>query len=130
MYKLSKKSEDLLLECDERLVKICREVIKHFDFAVLVTYRGEVEQNKAFDEGKSKKRFPSSKHNTVPSMAIDIAPYPIDFNDTNSFFYLAGLMMATAKKFNVRLRWGGDFNMNNNFKDSQLVDLVHFELIE
>lgn len=130
MGSFSKKSLVLLSECDERLVSICNEVIKIYDFSILVTYRGEDEQNKAYIEKKSKFKFPNSKHNKVPSLAIDIAPFPIDFNDTNRFFYLAGLMMATAKKLGVEIRWGGDFNMNNNFKDSQLVDLVHFEILE
>lgn len=130
MGSLSKKSEELLNECDDRLVKICNEVVKFFDFSVLVAYRNEVEQNKAFADRRSKLKFPNSKHNLIPSKAIDIAPYPINFKDTHSFFYLAGLMMATAKKHNIRLRWGGDFNMNNDFTDSELMDLVHFEILE
>jgi hypothetical protein len=62
-------------------------------------------------------------------MAVDVAPYPIDWEDTKRFYHFAGFVQATAKQLNIPIIWGGDWNNNNNFKDQTFNDLVHFELI-
>lgn len=42
-------------------------------------HRDEDRQNKLFEEGKTKVKWPDSKHNTSPSKASDSAPYPLDW---------------------------------------------------
>ena len=50
--------------------------------------------------------------------------------------YLGGLMIATAKKLGVKIRWGGDWNGDHKFsgrgkrsdKSQTFDDLVHFEV--
>lgn len=51
------------------------------DIAVLCGYRGEEEQNKAVAEGASETPWPRSKHNRMPSDAVDVVPYPIRWKD-------------------------------------------------
>jgi hypothetical protein len=51
------------------------------DMVVLCGYRGEAEQNKAVADGTSKTSWPKSKHNRVPADAVDISPYPVDWNE-------------------------------------------------
>lgn len=110
-----------------QLRDVLDEAIKKFDFAVISGHRGEVEQNEKFDEGTSTKRWLESKHNTEPSDGVDIAPFPIDWSDSRRFCYLAGWVMATADRMGVRLRWGGDWDMDTEIKDHRFSDLGHFE---
>lgn len=129
MYKFSIKSEARLQTCHVDLQKVLRDVIARTNFTILEGERGEVEQNAAYVAGKSKLRFPQSKHNKSPSLAVDIAPYPVDWKNSARFAYLAGQVLATAEHMQIKLRWGGDWNKNGEMKDNNFNDLVHFELI-
>jgi peptidoglycan L-alanyl-D-glutamate endopeptidase CwlK len=51
------------------------------DISVLCGYRGEEEQNKAVADGASETPWPRSKHNRMPSDAVDVVPYPIRWKD-------------------------------------------------
>jgi peptidoglycan L-alanyl-D-glutamate endopeptidase CwlK len=126
MPSFSKRSKDRLNTCHENLQILCNEVIKDFDFTVICGHRGEADQNRAYESGLSELKYPDSKHNTIPSLAVDIAPYSkmlkgIDWNDQSAFKELAACMKFNARKLGIRIRWGGEF--------SRLKDLVHFELI-
>jgi len=122
MPEFSKQSEAKLVTVHPDLQNIMRTVIRDFDFTVLCGERGEAEQNTAYNTGKSKLRYPLSKHNRKPSDAIDIAPYPIDWNDAGRFHELAGRVLEVAALFDVPIVWGGQWE---TFKD-----LPHFELRE
>lgn len=130
MYKFSKKSLELLSQCDERLQKLCYEVIKVMDISILVAYRGQEEQDKAFAEKKSKLKFPNSKHNKVPSLAVDVAPYPIDWADERRFYFMMGIFKAKADSLGIKIRLGGDWGSDNNFQNDGFVDLPHIELLD
>jgi peptidoglycan L-alanyl-D-glutamate endopeptidase CwlK len=54
---------------------LCIAILERMDITVVCGYRGEEEQNEAYNEGKSGLKFPNSKHNHSPSSAVDIAPY-------------------------------------------------------
>lgn len=108
------RSVKLLSECDPRLQRVCYEAIKYIDFIVICGHRNECEQNECYANGTSKLRYPKSKHNSLPSLAVDIAPYPIDWKDIDRFKELGKIMKREADKLGVRLRWGGDFLL---FKD-------------
>ncbi len=79
----SQRSKAKLNTCDEMLQKVFNEVIRHFDCTILCGYRNEAEQNDAYFDGRSNLKFPNSMHNRVPSLAIDAAPYPINWTDYN-----------------------------------------------
>ena len=128
MPSFSQKSQDNLNTCDMDLQDVFNEVVKHFDCTVLVGHRSQEAQTKAYNEGKSQKQYPDSKHNSMPSNAVDVAPYPIDWEDRDRFHYFAGYVMRTAKDLNVNLRWGGDWDNDTELKDNSFDDLVHFEI--
>jgi hypothetical protein len=111
------------------LQKILNEVIRHFDCSVICGYRDEAAQNEAYYSGHSKVRYPNSRHNTVPAMAVDVVPYPIDWKDTERFCYFAGFVMGVAAKFGYPIRWGGDWDKDTEVKDNTFNDLAHFEII-
>jgi len=101
------------------------------DFTILEGYRGEEKQNEAFDTGRSQLRYPESKHNTFPCLAVDIAPYPIDWQDTERFVLLAGVIKAVAHSLEVSdlIRWGGDWDRDGQMTDETFRDYPHFELV-
>lgn len=130
MPEFSPLSKKRLAECHPDLQKLMNEVIKSYDIVVLCGFRGKDEQEKAVAEGKSKVHFPNSKHNVTPSLAVDIAPYPIDWNDMKRWWHLAGYVKATAERLGIKIRQGADWNGDNDFKDQKFVDLPHVELAE
>lgn len=155
MPQFSVRSENILNTCDERLQVVLRDVIEIFDFTVLEGHRNEEDQNAAYIRGASKVRWPNGKHNSIPSRAADIAPYPIDWGGPEHgpawnglsdaekravrrrneaarqrFCYLAGFVMMAAAKRGIKLRWGGDWDSDRDTRDENFRDLPHFEVIE
>lgn len=129
MPKFGKRSLALLQQAHPDLVRVASEAIKIYDFAVIASYRGRDEQDYLFNAGLSQLEYPHSKHNCRPSHAIDCVPYPIDWEDRERFHYMAGLFFGIASGLGIKIRWGGDFNMNGDFRDGKFIDLPHFELV-
>ena len=130
MPRFGKRSLGALDTCDERLVKIFNEVIKTVDCSVLEGHRGESRQDRFYKEGKSKVKYPNGRHNKLPSVACDVVPYPIDWDDRERFHLFAGFVLGIAKSMGIKLRWGGDWNMNWEVDDNKFDDFPHFELRE
>jgi len=128
MPKFGTRSRNALHTCDERLIKVFDEVIKTVDCSVLEGHRGQSKQDKYYEEGKSKVKYPSGRHNKLPSMAVDVAPYPIDWDDRERFHLFAGFVLGIAKSMGINLRWGGDWNQNWFVDDNKFDDFPHFEL--
>lgn len=114
MPKFSGSSKRKLEECDNRLQTVMNEAIKYYDFSVICGHRGKTEQNTAYFSGHSEKLWPNSRHNKIPSLAVDIAPYPIDWSNTKRFYELAGVIKTVAKQLKIKIQWGGDWK---SFKD-------------
>lgn len=125
----SKTSEVKLGECHADLQKIFRHVLTVCDHTILCGHRGQIAQEEMFRTGRSQKDWPDSKHNGLPSRAIDVAPYPIDWYDRERFFYFAGLVMGIAAQVRIPLRFGGDWDGDWEVKDQGFDDLCHFELV-
>tara|TARA_R110001592_G_scaffold101043_1_gene286169 strand:- start:56 stop:448 length:393 start_codon:yes stop_codon:yes gene_type:complete len=128
MPRFGKRSIGRLQTCDQKLQELFYEVVKHFDCSVIEGHRGEERQNKAHAEGKSKLKYPNGKHNQTPSIAVDVAPYPIDWSDRDRFHYFGGFVLGVAKQMGMNIRWGGDWNQDTQTKDNKFDDLVHFEI--
>jgi peptidoglycan L-alanyl-D-glutamate endopeptidase CwlK len=127
MPKFSQLSLDKLSTCHQDLQKLFNEVVKDFDCVILQGYRSEEEQLNFFNHGKSKIKS-GGKHNSSPSLAVDVAPYPVDWNDKERFYYFAGFVKGVASSLGISIRWGGDWNSDNNLKNQTFFDLPHFEL--
>lgn len=130
MPKFSVKSDKKLSSCHFDIQRVMREVIKMYDFTVIYGERNEEDQNEAFAKGNSTKQWPDSRHNTNPSLAIDIAPWPVNWDDPRPFIYLAGLVIATANSIGIRLRWGGNWDEDYTIiTDQTFQDLGHYEIV-
>ena len=112
MPRFGTRSARHLATVDERLGRVCRRAITVMDFSVLCGHRSREEQNAAFDAGASQVRWPNSRHNPAVAEAVDLAPWPIDWKDTERFYQLAGVMLACAAEEGVELdggfRWRWD----------------------
>lgn len=122
-------SKAKLATCHVDLQDLFTEVIKHFDCTILWGHRGQEAQNAAFHGGYSKKRWPQSKHNERISMAVDVAPYPVDWNDVDRFRYFAGVVKGIAIMMGFEIIWGGDWDRDTQLQDQTFNDLAHFELV-
>lgn len=115
------------------LRNICHHVIKYHDITVTYGLRTLAEQSKLYDEGLSKTM--NSKHLKQQdgwAWAVDLAPYPIDWNDTKRFYWLAGMMKVIGEHIlptGWELRWGGNWDMDEDLNDQTFMDLGHYELI-
>ena len=129
MPMLSMRSREILQTCDPRLQDLFQRVVYSFDCTVVSGHRGQEEQNNLFHRGVSKLKWPHSKHNRKPSLAVDVYPYPIDWKDRDRFHYFAGVVMGMSLSLNYDIRWGGDWNKDWQVRDNVFDDLGHFELI-
>jgi len=109
MPSFSKLSLERLATCDTRLQDVAHAAIKRVDFMVACGHRGEQEQNEAFARGYSKLKYPASKHNKSPSLAMDLVPWPVGWKDIDRFKALAQIVKEEAAKLHIKIEWGGDW---------------------
>ena len=139
----SVKSRAKLDTCHKDIQRIANEVLKIHDCSVFEGFRDEETQNKYFRNKTSKVKFPNGKHNVLPSMAIDLAPYKRgdDPYDMENVLFFAGIVVGIANKLymegkiNHFLRWGGTWSIvpDDKFafdKENGFFDGIHFELVE
>ena len=128
MPKFGRTSRKRLETCHPDLITLFEAVAEEVDCSVICGHRNKEDQDKAVASGHSKAVFPKGKHNASPSNAIDIAPYPIDWNDRERFIYFGGVVKGFAYKLGLPLRWGGDWDNDTQLSDNSFDDLVHFEV--
>tara|TARA_R100000501_G_C2592704_1_gene92178 strand:- start:342 stop:734 length:393 start_codon:yes stop_codon:yes gene_type:complete len=128
MPRYSKISKERLATCDERLQGVFNEVIKHVDCKILEGHRSKERQNKLYDEGRTKVRYPDGRHNFNPSRAVDVTPYPVDWEDRERQTLFAGFVLGTARSMGINLRWGGDWDQDFQVMDNRFDDFPHFEI--
>lgn len=120
-FKFGKRSSKNLSEAHPDLQRIFNEVIKHHDCSVTEGTRTKEEQDYLERTGKSQLKWPNSKHNCSPSLAVDVVPYPIDWDDIPRFKNFCHFVKGVAAGMGIELVSGGlDWV---NFKD-----YPHFEL--
>ena len=120
MPKFGFKSKQRLSTCHSDLQRLFNEVVKHVDCSVLCGVRTEEEQQKAYLRGFSHAPYPKSLHNRTPSPAVDVVPYPIDWEDKERFYRFAGFVQGVASQMGIELQWGGDF--------ISIFDAPHYQL--
>ena len=132
MFKFSKRSLNNLATVDEKLQLLFNEVIKEFDCTVIHGHRTPEEQFELFKKGRERVdgwwtitdkskvvtnldgKTKKSRHNYLPSKAVDVVPYPLDWNDIDSFKQLASVVKRKALELGIDVEWGGDWK---SFKD-------------
>lgn len=129
-----KRSKNSLASAHPDLTIVMTQALNFevMDFCVIEGHRNEERQNWLFEMNKSKLRWPHSKHNRPISEAVDIAPW---VNGAISwyapyFHVLSGVILAAAKLRGVKIRWGGNWDMDlEPLTDQKFRDLGHFEVV-
>ena len=128
------------------LQEVLDEVIEYTDYSIICGHRNEEDQMAAFNAvpQASKVKWPDGKHNAQPSMAADLAPYPIDYSERSKakarFYFLMGCVKAEVENMNATnrslerpepeydVRFGLDWDGDGDFLDQSFDDIGHVEI--
>jgi peptidoglycan LD-endopeptidase CwlK len=116
----SQKSLNILNQAHSDLIRLFKEVIKEYDCTVTCAYRGQAEQEAAFNNHTSMAHWLQSPHNYMSALAVDVVPWPTLWSDQNKLKELGGIVKIKAIDLGIDISWGGDWS---GFKD-----LPHYEL--
>ena len=135
MPRYSNRSKSRLATCDQKLQDVFNEVIKYVDCSILEGHRGKERQNDLFNKGRTKVKYPNGRQNASPSKAVDVTPYPVDWEDRERQTLFAGFVLGIARGMGIKLRWGGNWDMYEEkgrweVKDNRFDDFPHFEIKE
>ena len=107
------------------------------DFSVTCGVRTLAEQKELYAQGRTKPGqivtwTLKSRH--LPAAdglgrAVDLAPYPIDWNDLSKFDAIAKAMFDASKELGIPIRWGADWDQDGNPRERGETDSPHFELV-
>lgn len=132
MASFGKRSFDNLVTCHPDIQATLKEAVETFDFSVLEGARSQERQTQLFKEGKSKidginkKSYHQVTEENPLSMAVDVAPYPIDWNDEARFRTMAKHIFKAHQKLLAQgkvthaLEWGGHWK--------KFIDRPHFQI--
>lgn len=127
MPHFSTHSRKELDTCCDSLRLLASAAIRYIDFKIIEGYKSYERQAYLYHSGESKTPPGLSKHNKSPSEAVDIAPYPVDWQDTDRFIYFAGRILQIADDMGILIKWSGDLNMDTFLKERSNF-LGHFEI--
>lgn len=126
--KLGQRSLDRLKGVNPSLVAVFKRACETmpFDVTVLEGLRSYERQQELLKQGATKVSV--SRH--MSGNALDIAPYPIDWNDLERFQIVAEHMFKAAEELGIVIRWGGTWerSFTKPVKWAKFLDAPHFEL--
>ena len=117
-YKLGKRSLQSLSGVHPDMVAVVKRAIEitEVDFTVIEGIRNINRQRELYNAGKSTTM--NSRH--ITGHAVDMVPWPVDWNDLERFEVMSEAMKTAAKELDIPLVWGGDWK--------SFYDAPHFEL--
>ena len=124
MPHFGKKSKERLKGVDNKLIKVLNELIKIMDVTIIEGVRSSERQEKLLKQGATKVKY--SKH--MEGKAVDLAPYPIDWDDLERFYYMGGMIRGIGKELGINVRWGCEWHSDGNIRDQSFNDIVHVEI--
>jgi peptidoglycan L-alanyl-D-glutamate endopeptidase CwlK len=154
MAKFGKASEANLVLVHPDLIRLFREVIKHWDCTVTDGVRTIAEQKLNIKRGVSKtmdsKHLPRNEKGELnedgKAWAVDVMPYPVDWDaiekgiaavkrvdpgmQTLEAYGFVGFVQGMAAAMGIELRVGADWDNDRNFANHTFVDLPHFEKVK
>ena len=132
-FKLGKTSLARLQGVDETLVNVVKRAIEisDVDFTVLEGVRTLERQRELYAQGRTapgKIVTWTMKSRHIEGKAVDLVPYPLDWNDLEKFNKIKDAMFQAAKELDVNLRWGADWDGDGNYREKGEYDSPHFEI--
>jgi peptidoglycan L-alanyl-D-glutamate endopeptidase CwlK len=124
---------------DPRMVEVCKRAIQIStqDFLVLEGVRTPQRQAALYAQGRT---LPGkqvtwtlkSNHFVNPKTgfgeAVDLCPYPVDWETPAKFDAISRAMFAAAAELGTPIRWGADWDRDGNPRERGESDSPHFEL--
>ena len=129
-YSFGNESKQHYNTLHPKLKKIADALISHVDCKIMCGHRSNEEQARLLAAGVSKVGPGKSKHNSLPSRAMDIGPYPVDWNDRERWLLWCGFVKGTAAALGIEIRMGADWDMDGYTNDQKFHDMPHIELSE
>lgn len=119
---LSNHDLRLLASADNRIQQFVTKLaqVSTIPFMVTETSRSFAAQQAAYDSGHSHALPGQSPHDFTPSLAVDLAPLPVNWQNVQPFEELAHYAKIASTVIGIPITWGGTF--------PHLVDMPHFEL--
>lgn len=141
-FKFGIGSKSQLKTLHPDLQAVCNGAIKLIDFVIVEGHRTPARQLQLYAQGRTAPgpvvtHVKKSEHTVYPSRAMDVAPYSAtlrgpDWSSRERFIFLGGIILGVAGSLGIDLRWGGDFDEDNDLyehvRDRDFVDLPHFEI--
>ena len=138
-FTLSKASLDKLQGVHPKLVNVVKRVIEltKQDFKVLEGVRTPERQKELYAQGRTKPGPKvtwtlTSNHFVNPKTgyghAVDLVPYPVDWETLSKFDAIQKAMFAAAKELGVTIRWGADWDQDGKPRERGESDSPHFEI--
>ena len=135
MPKFGDRSNENLETCSEQLQTVAREAIRFVDFSVIEGHRTAERQQELFADGKSQLDGVTQKshHQSDPSRAMDLLPYPSVlhglniWSDFKRFTLFDGFILGIARANGIELISGIDWNRDWSMADTGFFDYPHFE---
>ena len=117
-YKLGTRSLQSLSGVHPDMVAVVKRAIEitEVDFTVIEGIRHINRQRELLKAGKSTTL--NSRH--ITGHAVDMVPYPVDWEDLERFELMAEAMKEAADELDIPIVWGGDWK--------SFYDAPHFEL--
>lgn len=142
-YVLSKRSLNSLSDVDPRLAAVVKRAIEitEQDFVVVEGKRSREQMMINYGLGRTSAqlakhgipaKYAQPKHakvtwlnnpfasNHASGRAVDIYPYPVDYDDLSKYSKINEAVQKAAKELGVNVKWGGNFTKNK--------DRPHYEL--
>ena len=118
MYLLSQRSMQNLSGVHPNLIAVVKRAIQitKQDFTVIEGVRNIERQRQLVAKGASKTM--NSRH--ITGHAVDMVPWPVDWNDLERFKVVSEAMKDAAEELNIPIVWGGDWK--------SFYDGPHFEI--
>ena len=117
-YKLGTRSLQNLSGVHPDLVAVVKRAIQttEQDFTVIEGVRNINRQRELVKKGASTTM--NSRH--ITGHAVDMVPWPVDWEDLERFEIMSEAMKAAAEELDIPIKWGGDWK--------SFYDAPHFEL--
>lgn len=137
-FALGAKSLAKLEGVHPNLVKVVKRAIQisDQDFMVLEGVRTLKRQKELYAQGRTKPGPKvtwtlNSRH--IPKAdglghAVDLVPYPVDWNTASKFDAIYKAMMVAADDLGVQIRSGMDWDGDGKLREAKEYDSPHFEL--
>ena len=148
-YALGQRSLDRLKGVHPDLVEVIQRAISLTpqDFTILEGVRSKARQLELYAQGRTQPgpvvTWTKTSNHFVRAdgfgYAVDMAPFPIDWNDAKRFDDVAQAMFKAAELISrerkakglkpVEIRWGADWDQDGKPRERGESDSPHFELV-